>query len=62
MDKGVSNELLNPVVEELKQLMSLRWAIKIDANYLRQFGHIPRQSFAEKIMRQKRLQNSVCSV
>ena len=62
MEKSDSNELLNPVNEELKQLMSLRWAIKIDANYLRQFGHIPRQSFAEKIMRQRKSQNSVCSV
>ena len=54
MNKDDSNELLNPVIEELKHLMALRWAIKVDANYVRQFHHRPRQSFAEKYMRQKR--------
>jgi len=54
LNKDDSNELLVPVIEELKHLMALRWAIKVDSNYLRQFGHLPRQSFAEKFMRQKR--------
>jgi hypothetical protein len=54
LNKDDSNELLVPVIEELKHLMTLRWAIKVDSNYLHQFGHLPRQSFAEKFMRQKR--------
>ena len=62
MNSDVSNELLNPIIEELKYLMSLRWAIKVDANYLRQFGHYSRNMLSENILHYRRNQNNVCSV